>query len=121
MLHTGILYLSRQTRPHAARAKDGTLTVTLLAIDRTPHIPQPYLLIWTGCQAYAFWMLHSDELTSGAELKVELHNVRVHTTAAPAVSMLLADVVALQVVAKAAKRSISRVSFSQPTPKEFSL
>jgi len=111
MQHTGTLYLSRQQRPQAVRAADGTLTVTLLAIDRSTHIPQPYLLIWTGGQALAFWYLHSDELVQGAELKVELQNVRMHTTSIkPAVSQLLADVVSLQVMLKAVKRPTGKAT-----------
>lgn len=105
MLHKGTLYLSRAQKPTAARALDGTLTVTLLAIDRTPAGPQPYLLIWSGCQALAFWALHSDELTEGAALAVELLALRLHTTSTrPQITQLLADVVSLQVIPAAKTR-----------------
>jgi len=71
LTHTGTLHLSHQ-RPIGTTARDGSFTLTLLAIDRAAAWPQPYLLPWHGPQARAFWAMHAAELTPRAELQVEL-------------------------------------------------
>lgn len=107
--HTGTLFLSRAQRPQATQARDGTFCLTLLAIDRNANLPQPYLLIWTGPHARAFWRMHADEMTEGAELQVELTNLILHSFVPrgghTTVTQLVADVNNLQVLTKASNRS----------------
>lgn len=101
MQHMGTLFLSR-TKPQATQAKDGSMALTLLALDRIgPLQVEPYLITWTGPQAQAFWELHHAELVPGVPLQVELEALRMHTeTGRHTVGKLVAAVKSLQVLPK---------------------
>ena len=103
LLHQGTLHLSRAQPPRISRALDGTLVLTLLAIDSHADSPQPYLLVYTGERAAGFIKTNCAQLVEGAELKVDLTNLRMHRSGQPAVSHLVADVLSLQVLPKAAR------------------
>jgi len=103
LLHQGTLHLSRAQPPRISRALDGTLVLTLLAIDSHADSPQPYLLVYTGERAAGFVKTNSAQLVEGAKLKVDLTNLRMHRSGQPAVSHLVADVLSLQVLPKATR------------------
>jgi hypothetical protein len=76
MRATGTLFLSR-TRPGVQRAADGTFALQLYAVDRIgAHQVEPWVVLWAGEEADAFWAAHRGHLVPGAALSVEVQLIQ---------------------------------------------
>jgi len=74
----GTLYLSR-TRPSVQTAADGTFALILHALDRiAPHQVEPWVVLWCGPDARAWWQQHSAQLVPGAAIGVQVQRMRSH-------------------------------------------
>jgi hypothetical protein len=73
---TGMLFLNR-TKPIANTLPDGRFQLMLFALDRiAPHQVEPWVLIWVGNAAQAFWLEHRAALLPGTALQVHSQRVR---------------------------------------------
>lgn len=76
---TGLLFLSK-TRPSQQRAADGTFAMQLYAVDRIgTHQVEPWVVLWSGAPAEAFWSAHHEQLRPGCALRVRAERMRAHT------------------------------------------
>lgn len=94
MKASGTLFLGR-TRPGVQRATDGTFALQLHALDRIgTHQVEPWVVIWSGAEAQAFWQAHQHQLLPGAALRVEVLRMRSHVVgrALPEIHAVASDV-----------------------------
>jgi hypothetical protein len=98
MRATGTLFLSR-TRPGVQRAADGTFALQLYAVDRIgAHQVEPWVVLWAGEEADAFWAAHRGHLVPGAALSVEVQRMRSHVVgrALPEIHAVASEVQLIQ-------------------------
>ncbi len=102
MQHIGTLFLSK-TKPEPG-AREGQFTLDLLLLDNLGKLgKEPYRVRWSGPEAQAFWAAHSEDLTPGAVLDVELSNVRAVAGATrPVMPELRARVVRMRLLPRSA-------------------
>jgi len=94
MQATGTVYLSK-TRPSVQNAADGTFALQLFALDRiATHQTEPWVLLWTGPEAWAFWSSHRHNLVPGAGLRVSVERMRSHVVgrALPEIHAVVSDI-----------------------------
>jgi hypothetical protein len=78
VIASGTLYLGR-TRPATQRAADGTFALQLFAYDRlNPAQAEPWVVLWSGEAARAFWADHAAALIPGAAIRVQAARLRAH-------------------------------------------
>lgn len=103
---TGIVYLGKQ-RPQTSIGADGTWSVTLRVVDRTGvHERTPWLLVFSGEPARAWWALEGHMAEAGDGLQVELERIRLHEVARDrfgSTTDATARAMAIKVVSKAHK------------------
>lgn len=81
-VYTGLLYLPKAARPRAGTTAAGQFQLTLPLRDRQAHLQvEPWLAVWTGPEAQAFWQRHADQLVPGTPLAVTLTHLRPHGAA----------------------------------------
>lgn len=79
MRATGLLFLSK-TRPSSQTATDGTFALQLYAVDRIgTHQVEPWVVLWSGARAEAFWAAHQGDLRPGCAIRVDALRMRAHT------------------------------------------
>lgn len=78
MRATGMLFLSK-TRPTSQTATDGTFALQLYAVDRiATHQVEPWVVLWSGAEAQAFWAAHRGQLVPGTAINVQTVRMRSH-------------------------------------------
>ena len=98
MLGTGTLYLTNHA-PVAARALDGTFTLSIRAIDRigTNHL-EPWIITWSGMAAESFWLQNRHGLSANAAINVQLAKLGSLTNSKSDGSACKAQAVSIQLV-----------------------
>lgn len=78
---TGLLHLPKHGKPRTNVAADGTFQLTLPLRDRQgTHQVWPWLVLWSGPEAQAWWQAHGAHLQPGASVRVQLSHLRPHGT-----------------------------------------
>lgn len=78
MRATGMLFLSK-TRPSVQQAADGTFALQIYAVDRIgAHQVEPWVVLWAGAEAAAWWDAHRAQLVPGAAITVHTTRLRSH-------------------------------------------
>jgi hypothetical protein len=93
MQASGTVYLSK-TRPSVQTAGDGTFALQLYALDRiATHQVEPWVLLWSGPEAQAFWSANRHALVPGAGLRVSVERMRTHVVgrAMPEIHAVVSD------------------------------
>lgn len=78
--HIRLLAHCTKARAQAGNAANGDFQLCIPVHHRMgPQQVEPYLLIWRGPDARAFWQRHgADGLVSGTPLLVQAHHLRAH-------------------------------------------
>lgn len=78
---TGLLHVPKHARPRTTTAADGTFQLTLpLRDNQGTHRVEPWLVLWTGDEAKAWWQANGAALAPGSSLVVTLTHLRAHGT-----------------------------------------
>ncbi len=73
---TGLFFVRKQKFVETAQDENG-FRLTLRLLDRQgPGATEPYVVVWRGPEAYAWWAANGQQLSPGTPLHVELHNPR---------------------------------------------
>lgn len=103
---TGTVFLTKQ-RPQTGVSDDGTYTVSLRVIDRVGvHERTPWILLFSGDAARAWWALEGHMAEAGDGLEVTLERIRLHEVARDrhgSTVDAMARALAIKVVSKARK------------------
>lgn len=80
--HMRLLIHCTKARTQAGRAANGDFQLCIPVHHRMgPQQVEPYLLIWRGPDAQAFWRQHGAQgLSSGTPLLAQIHRLRAHTS-----------------------------------------
>lgn len=80
--HIRLLAHCTKARAQAGRAANDDFQLCIPVHHRMgPHTVEPWLLIWRGPAAQAFWQQHgTDGLASGTPLLVQAHHLRAHAS-----------------------------------------
>lgn len=79
--YTGTLYLPKHGRPTTSTTAAGFQLLLPLRDRLGPMRVEPWLAVWTGPEAQAFWQAHQADLEPGTPLAVTLTHLRPHGTA----------------------------------------